>query len=72
MMELFGILFLTVVAPCWIIFHYVTQWKSARGLSGEEEQLLEDIWNSAQRMETRINSLETILDENAEGWRKNT
>ncbi len=72
MTELFGILFLTIVAPCWIIFHYVTKWKMAKGMSSEEEQLLEDIWQSAQRMESRVNTLETILDDRAGDWRKQT
>ncbi len=72
MTELFGILFLTIVAPCWIVFHYVTKWKTSKGISGEEEQLLEDIWQSAQRMESRVNTLETILDDHAGDWRKKT
>ena len=70
---LFGILFLAVVvAPIWLIAHYVTKWKTAKGLSGDEEKLLEDLWQASQRMETRINTLETILDDREEGWRKKT
>ena len=72
MADLFGILFLTVVAPIWLIAHYVTKWKTAKGLSSDEEKLLEDLWQSAQRMETRINTLETILDDREENWRKKT
>ena len=64
------IIFLVVVAPLWIFFHYVTKWKEAKGLSREEEQMLEEIWASAQKMESRINSLETILDAQAPEWRK--
>ena len=32
--------------------------------------MLEDIWESAQKMESRINALETILDQQAPDWRK--
>ena len=28
-----GVLFLTIVAPVWIGFHYVTRWRMARSLS---------------------------------------
>jgi len=72
MSELFGILFLTIVAPCWIIFHYITKWKMSKGMSPEEGKLLEEIWQSAQRMESRVNSLETILDDHTGDWRNKT
>jgi phage shock protein B len=66
---LLGILFLTVVAPLWIIFHYVTLWRQARRLSGEDEKTLGELWQSAQRMESRIDALERVLDAEAPGWR---
>lgn len=72
MNEILGILFLTIVVPIWLVSHYFTKWKLAKGLSREEEKLLEDLWNSMQRMEGRISSLETILDERFEGWRHKT
>lgn len=71
-MEVLGILFTVVVAPLAIILHYVTKWKTAKGLSNEDEKMLEDLWESAQRMESRINALETILDDEVKDWRKRT
>ena len=64
-----AIVFMTVVLPLLIILHYVTKWKSTKGLSAEEQQLLEDLWESSERMTSRINALETILDERSTGWR---
>ncbi len=64
-----GILFLVVVAPIWIIFHYITQWRQARRLSGEDEKALGELWQSARRMESRIDALEKVLDAEAPGWR---
>jgi phage shock protein B len=64
-----GILFLTVVAPIWIIFHYITLWRRARRLTGEDEKALGELWQSAQRMEGRIATLEKVLDAEAPGWR---
>jgi phage shock protein B len=64
-----AVLFLTIVAPLGIIFHYATKWRSSRGLSAEDERMLADLWESAGRMENRIGSLEKILDSEAPGWR---
>jgi phage shock protein B len=72
MSDVMGIIFLTVVAPLWIFFHYVTKWKQAKGLSREDEKMLAELWESAKRMESRINTLETILDSEAPGWRSRT
>jgi phage shock protein B len=64
-----GILFLVVVAPVWIICHYATQWRKARRLSGADEKTLGELWQSARRMEGRIEALERVLDSEAPGWR---
>jgi phage shock protein B len=64
-----GVLFLTVVAPIWIICHYLTQWRKARRLSGDDETALGELWQSALRMEGRIEALERVLDSEAPGWR---
>ncbi len=70
MFELFGILALTIVAPIWILGHYITKWRLAKGLSKNEAQLLEELWKTAQRMEKRVHTLEAILDDNVDAWRK--
>lgn len=63
------ILLLAVVAPIWIIAHYVTRWRTTKTLSGEDEKLLQELWESAARMEDRIRTLERILDAEAPHWR---
>ena len=63
------VLFLTFVAPLWIIFHYVTRWRTAKALTAEDERMLGELWESAERMEGRIQALERILDADAPGWR---
>ncbi len=68
-MFVLAILFLTIVAPPWIIFHYITKWRTARGLSAQDERMLAELWESASRMEARIATLEKILDAEAPGWR---
>jgi phage shock protein B len=68
--EIIAVLFVSIVLPLVIVLHYVTKWREAKGLTNEDEKMLEDIWESAQKMESRINALETILDEQAPDWRK--
>lgn len=70
MPEVVAILFVSLVLPLVIILHYVTKWKATRGLSSESEDLLESLWRDAKAMESRINVLETILDDELPEWRK--
>jgi phage shock protein B len=62
MLEVPLILFLTIVAPIWIIAHYVTRWRMAKTLSPEDEKQFGDLWQIAERLEERIQTIERILD----------
>ena len=62
--------FMTVVLPIVIVMHYVTKWKATKGLSGDEQRMLEDLWKDAQAMQSRLNVLETILDDKVPDWKK--
>ncbi len=64
-----AIIFVAFVAPIWIISHYVTQWRTGKALSREDEDLLNELWQTAERMESRVNTLERILDTEAPDWR---
>jgi phage shock protein B len=68
--EVLLILFLTVVCPIWIMFHYIAKMKTAKGLSSEDEQMLSEIWESTRKMEDRIVTLERILDADQPEWRR--
>lgn len=70
MSELIFILLITVCAPLWIIFHYITKMKMAKGLTPEDEKKLSDIWESSKKMEDRIQTLERILDIESPSWRQ--
>ena len=70
--EVIGIVLVAFVLPLVVVLHYVTKWKSARGLSNDEQKMLEELWQDAQKMESRINTLETILDDQVPDWRKRT
>ena len=68
--EVIPILFITICLPLWITFHYVTKWEMSKGLSPEDEKMLSEVWESTNRMEERITTLERILDIEAPNWRK--
>lgn len=70
MSQTVGIIFVALVLPLFLLLHYITRWKDSKGLSKEDGKMLEDLWESAQRMDSRINALETILDDEVPEWRK--
>ena len=69
MSEIIPILLITVCFPLWIVFHYLTKMKTSKGLSVEDEKMLSEVWDSTNRMEERIKTLERILDIEAPDWR---
>ena len=64
------IVFLLVPAPLFIVLHFITKWKQSREISGGDEKMLEDMWTLSQRLERRLESLETILDNELPDWRR--
>lgn len=64
------IVFIAVPAPLFIILYFITEWKRSREISGGDEKLLEDLWLLSQRLEERMESLETILDSEMPEWRR--
>ena len=64
------IVFMTVVVPFVVIMHYTTKWKATKGLSDDEQKMLEDLWKESQAMQSRVNALETILEAQVPDWRK--
>ena len=64
------IIFVAVVAPLWIITHYVMRWRSTKTLSSEDEKILAELWESVPKMESRIKNLERILDAEVPNWRE--
>jgi phage shock protein B len=62
-----GILFIGLP---WIIFHYVTKWKSAATLSGSDEKLLDDLYDMARRLDDRLCTIERIMNDENPGWKQ--
>ncbi len=66
------VIFLVIVLPIWLIMHYTTRNSASRRLNSKDEALLEELNDSARRMEDRIRSLERILDTDSPDWRSRT
>ena len=45
----------------WVILHYVTKWKQAKTLTGEDENLLDELHYTARRLEDRLHTIERII-----------
>ena len=62
-----GVLF--VVLP-WLVFHYITKWKTAARLTGGDEKLLDELYDSARRMDDRLCSIERIMTAENPDWKQ--
>lgn len=64
---LFATLFLGLP---WLIFHYVTQWKKAGTITQEDENLLDELYDTARRLDERMISIERIIAADNPDWRR--
>lgn len=53
----------------WIIFHYITKWKSIATLTRDDEQLLDDMNDLARRLDDRLVTIERIMSVENPNWR---
>jgi phage shock protein B len=64
-----AVLFMVIVAPLWLIFHYITVWKTQRNAGRADEGAMTRMSETARRLESRVAALERLLDAEAPGWR---
>ncbi len=50
-----------VVGLPWLIMHYMTKWKQAPKITDQDEQLLDELYHFARRMEERVQTVERIV-----------
>ncbi len=56
-----GVVGMLFIGMPWIILHYVTKWKQAKTLTGEDESLLDELHYTARRLEDRLHTIERII-----------
>lgn len=64
------IIFMTFVAPLWLILHYRSRHRAGKALGMEEKQELEQLLAQADRLADRVDTLERILDVESPDWRQ--
>ena len=64
-----AILLLFIGLP-WLVFHYITKWKSAATLTGSDEKLLDELHDIARRLEERVGTIERIMTAENPEWRQ--
>ena len=68
-MEAFLIVALTCIGLPWLIFHYITKWKTTATLTNDDEKLLSELYETARRYEERIETIERIIAADNPDWR---
>ncbi len=53
----------------WLIFHYVTRWKTSGTLTREDENLLDELYDTARRLDDRLDSIERIIAADNPNWK---
>jgi phage shock protein B len=61
-----GILFIGLP---WLVFHYVTKWKTAKTITTQDEDLLDELYDLARRLDDRMNTIERIVQADNPNWR---
>lgn len=61
--------FVVIVMPIWLALHYGSRYRQARLLTSESERTLVELAELADRMQSRIENLERLLDAAAPDWR---
>lgn len=54
----------------WLIFHYITRWKTTASLSNDDEKLLDELHEMARRLDDRMCTIERIMTAENPNWRQ--
>ena len=57
------------VALPWLFLHYSSKFRASKGISTQDEQLLDDLYNSARRLDQRLDSIERIIAADNPNWK---
>ncbi|MEI9988257.1 MAG: envelope stress response membrane protein PspB [Aliidongia sp.] len=63
------IVFMVVVMPIWLFLHYGARFRQSKVLTADSERTLSELSDTADRLQTRIDNLERLLDAAAPEWR---
>jgi phage shock protein B len=52
-----------------IVLHYMAQFRKAKGITIEDENLLDDLHDTARRLDARLDSIERIIAADNPDWK---
>lgn len=52
---------MVIIGLPWLVFHYITKWKTAATLTGADEALLEELYQVARRLDERMDTVERLV-----------
>jgi phage shock protein B len=58
--EVVAIVAIFIALP-WMIFHYITKWKTSASITTDDEALLEELYNLAKRLDERMDTVERLV-----------
>lgn len=50
-----------VIGLPWLIMHYMTKWKTAGTITNDDEQLLDELYHLAKRLDDRMDTVERLV-----------
>jgi phage shock protein B len=53
----------------WLIFHYITKWKQSASLTPSDENMIDDVYDTARRLEARMETIERIIAADDPNWK---
>jgi phage shock protein B len=56
-----GVVGMLFVGLPWLVFHYITKWKQSGSLSIEDEKLMDELYETARRLDDRLATIERII-----------
>ena len=66
---IFAIVAIFIGLP-WLIFHYITKWKTSATLTTGDEKLLDELHEAARRLDDRLCTIERIMTAENPAWRQ--
>lgn len=53
----------------WLVFHYITKWKQSASLTPSDENMIDDVYDAARRLEARMETIERIIAADDPNWK---
>lgn len=59
----------SLIVLTWIVLHYVTKWKQSPSLTQSDENLIDELYDMARRLDQRMETIERIIAADDPNWK---